>query len=90
MEDEKLMSQAELAEKYGTDTGTISLALRLYEIKPAEMMGTKRRRTGLYNERDAVEALIKLYEKRKLNHYKMLQEWQARIERMKVVYEKGA
>lgn len=90
MVEEKLLSQKQLAEKYDVDQATVSLALRLLDVKPAEIADTKGRKTGMYNERDAVDALVRLFEKRKDDHKMRMQEWQARIDRMKIIYVEGA
>lgn len=89
-QDDQLMTQAQLAEKYHVDQTAVSTALAMADVPPAtttKALSKKPRK--LYAERHAVMALIKLYQRRRDGHIQNADDWQERIETIKHIFEYG-
>ena len=85
-----LMTQHQLADKYHVDTTAICNALAMADVPPATVSkALSKKPRKLYDEKLAVMALTKLYQRRKENHMQTADEWQARIDRIKHIYEYG-
>ncbi len=59
------LTQTELAAIYGISQGDVSQALCACDVKPIFKVG---RMQGLYDEKEAVDALIRRFEKRQEGH----------------------
>ena len=72
---EKLISQEQLAEKYKENRCQISTALINGGVYPVQM-SEKKHPVKLYNEYDAVMALVAYYNKRAEGHIDIAKKWQ--------------
>lgn len=89
-DDINLMTQQQLADKYHVDATAISSALAMANVPPATVSkALSKKPRKLYDEKLAVMALTKLYQRRKENHMQTADEWQARIDRINHIYEFG-
>ena len=84
-ERERLMTQAEMAEKYGMEETDIANALVMAGVKYAEMKGRKR----AYREAEAVDAIRRLYFRRGEDMAKRAGEWFDRAEEIREIYTGG-
>ena len=87
--EQRLMTQDEIAEKYDTDQGTVSLALSAAKIFSRGKTGEKHGKK-LYPEGDAVNALIGIYHLRMLRAEDNMRKWQAKEEEIRNTYEEEA
>ena len=83
MDEMILITQYKLAEKYDVPQATVSQALTMANVSPVSWTKNGKRATGLYDERSAVEAILKLYERRKDGHFQAAEEWQTKIDHIK-------
>ena len=80
--DENMMTQQELAEKYGADDGTVSQALSLAGL-------FRKYKKKVYPESEAVAALIRLYRNREERFREMAETWRVRADKAAILYEYG-
>ena len=80
----KQMTMQELADKYGTDQGTLSVAL-----SNAGMFRKSHDKNRTYPEDEAAEALIVLYRKWEKDHRNWADIWLTRAHKVEVIYEEG-
>ena len=83
MDEMILITQYKLAEKYDVPQATVSQALVMANISPVSYTKNGKGRAGLYDEFSAVEAILKLYERRKDGHFQAAEEWQTKIDHIK-------
>ena len=83
MDEMYLITQIQLAEKYDVPQASVSQALTMGNVQPVNFIKNGRGRSGLYDEQSAVEAIIKLYERRKDGHFQAAEEWQTKIDHIK-------
>ena len=82
----KLMTQDEIAEKYGTDQGTVSLALSAFGIF-SRGRTEKTRGKKLYPEDEAVRALISIFRQRQHKAEDEVYKWREKADLAEVIYE---
>ena len=76
----ELMSQKQLAEKYGENSSMISVAMAAAGVK--SVAKTRKYQAMLYREEEAVTALSALYLRRKMDHLRKADEWQKASDRI--------
>ena len=85
---QKLISQRAMAAKYGENPCTISIALNAAGVKPVSISDGQHPRL-LYNEHDAVQALMLLFMDRAENHIRKAEGWKKASKRAKQIYQEG-
>ena len=85
----RLMTQDEIAEKYGADPGTVSLALSAFGIYSRAKQQDKKWAKRVYPENEAVQALISIFRQRQQRAEDEAEKWREKAVRAGEIYEEG-
>ena len=74
-----MLSIEELSKKYRTDEMSLQHILQAKNVKPAKIRKDGRKKTEEYNEEEAYNAIVGVYDSRRQNYQKMADSWAGKI-----------